>query len=104
MELVQAGEYDFSLLGQFFSPDEMGRLEGLEQKRRALTENGREVFLQCVETIKKEKSLSNASGGGIDEINLLLMQKRQAKNFTLWVWFQMVAYTVLWNTCSVFAT
>jgi DNA primase len=80
MELTVAGEYDFSLLGQFFSPDEMGRLEGLEQKRRVLTENGRDVFVQCVETIKKEKSLSVAGDGGIDAINLLLSQKRQANN------------------------
>ncbi len=80
MELTAAGEYDFSLLGQFFSPDEMGRLEGLEQKRRVLTENGRDVFVQCVETIKKEKSLSVAGDGGIDAINLLLSQKRQANN------------------------
>lgn len=80
MELTAAGEYDFSLLGQFFSPDEMGRLEGIEQKRRVLTENGRDVFVQCVETIKKEKSLSVAGDGGIDAINLLLSQKRQANN------------------------
>ena len=79
MELVSAGEYDFSLLGQFFTPDEMGRLEGLEQKRRALTENGREMFIQCVETVKREKSLTDASGGGIDEIMLLINQKRNNK-------------------------
>ena len=79
MELEIAGEYDFSLLGQFFTPDEMGRLEGLEQKRRVLTENGRDMFIQCVETVKKEKRLTEASGGGIDEIMLLINQKRNNK-------------------------
>lgn len=78
MELVLAGEYDYSLLGQFFTPDEMGRLEGLEQKRRVLTENGIDMFLQCVETVKKEKSLTEA-GGGVDEIMLLINQKRNNK-------------------------
>ncbi len=77
MELVNGVEYDFSLLGQFLTPEEMGRLEGLEQKRRVLTENGREVFVHCVEALKKEKTLSDAAGGGIDEIKMLLEQKRQ---------------------------
>ncbi len=79
MELVNNGEYDFSLLGQFLTPEEMGRLEGLEQKRRMLTENGREVFVHCVDALKKEKALADASVGGIDEIKMLLEQKRNNK-------------------------
>lgn len=78
MELTEADEYDYSLLGQFFSPDEMGRLEGLMQKRRALTENGYDMFVQCIETLKREKSLSLA-GDGIDQIMLLINQKRGNK-------------------------
>jgi hypothetical protein len=78
-ELQRADTYDFSLLGQFFSPDEMGRLQGLEQKRRALTENGRTVFLQCVDALKKEKMLSASDSGGIDEIRRLLESKRGDK-------------------------
>lgn len=70
-------QYDYSLLGQYFNPDEMGRLLGLEQKRRVLTENGKSVFLQCVEALKKEKKLSSSSDeGGIDEIRRLLESKR----------------------------
>jgi hypothetical protein len=80
IELQEKDQYDFSLLGGFFSPEEMGRLQGLEQKRRMLTENGRTVFEQCVETVKTEKSLSADSGesGGIDEIRRLLDHKRGA--------------------------
>ena len=77
IELQSEDQYDFALLGEFFNPDEMGRLQGLEQKRRMLTENGVEMFLQCVETVKKEKQLSDPSGGdGIDEIRRLLESKR----------------------------
>ena len=77
IELQRADQYDFSMLGQFFSPDEIGRLQGLEQKRRVLVDNGRTVFLQCVETLKKEKSLSVREGeNGIDEIRRLLDSKR----------------------------
>ncbi|MBR3879778.1 MAG: DNA primase [Clostridia bacterium] len=71
------GEYDFSLLGQFFSPDEMGRLEGLIQKRRELTENSLEVLRGCAEALRQEKQLSGQET--IDAIQLLLASKREAK-------------------------
>ena len=78
VELQKENQYDFSMLGQFFTPDEVGRLQGLEQKRRALTENGKSVFLQCVEALKHEKSLSSTGDeGGIDEIRRLLDSKRK---------------------------
>ena len=71
------GGYDFSLLGQFFSPEEIGRLEGLVQKRRALTENGLDVLRGCAETLRKEKQLSGQEN--IDAIRLLIESKREAK-------------------------
>ena len=77
VELQKDNQFDFAMLGQFFTPDEMGRLQGLEQKRRALTENGKTVFAQCVEALKKEKRLSFAEdAGGVDEIRKLLESKR----------------------------
>ena len=79
IDLQKNEQYDFSLLGEFFSCDEMGRLQGLEQKRRMLTENGQNVFLQCVEMVKSEKMLSASSdGGAIDDIERLLAKKREA--------------------------
>ncbi len=77
IELEEKGEYDFSLLGELFTPEEIGRLEGLVQKRRELTENGADVFKQCVEVIKSEKRLSGADT--IDDIRLLLERKRGAQ-------------------------
>lgn len=77
VELQMENQFDFSMLGQFFSPDEVGRLQGLEQKRRQLTENGTNVFLQCVEALKREKSLSSSDeANGIDEIRRLLESKK----------------------------
>ena len=78
IELQRENQYDFSLLGEFFTPDEMGRLQGLEQKRRVLTENGMQVFLQCVQTVKEEKKSSSSEANDIDEIRRLLEQKRNA--------------------------
>ena len=70
------GGFSSPLLGEFFSPDEMGRIQGLEQKRRALTQNGADVFLECINSLKAEKS---ASGGqdSLDDIQKLLESKRQ---------------------------
>jgi DNA primase len=79
VELERADQYDLSLLGEYFSPDEMGRLYGLEQKRRALTENGKELFLDCINTVKSEKRLTLQADGGIDSIRLLLEKKREAQ-------------------------
>ena len=80
MELERADQYDYSLLGEFFNADEMGRLQGLEQKRRMLIENGRDVFTSCVEALKNEKMISpGESTDGIDEIKKLLERKRTGK-------------------------
>ncbi len=80
MKLHEQNQYDFAMLGQFLTPDEMGRLQGLEQKRRALVENGRAVFEECVKTVREEKKLADASADGIDEIRMLLEKKRGAQN------------------------
>ena len=77
IEMQREDRYDFSLLGEYFTPDEMGRLQGLERKRRALTENGKQVFLGCVETLKKEKGLTvTDETDSIDAIRRLLDSKR----------------------------
>ena len=78
ISMQKEDQYDFSLLGEFFGPDEMGRLQGLEQKRRMLVENGPTVFAQCVEAVKKEKLMSQ-NEGGIDDIQRLLDSKRVKK-------------------------
>ncbi len=75
--LEEKKEYDFSLLAEVFSADELGRLQGLVQKRRGLTENGFEVFRQSIEALKEEKGMSGDDT--VDDIRLLLERKRQAR-------------------------
>lgn len=75
------GGFLFSLLGEFFSPDEMGKLQGLEQKRRMLTQNGKDVFAECINTLKNEKpSSGDGSDDGISEIQRLIDSKRKKMN------------------------
>ena len=70
------GGFSISLMGEFFSPDEIGRIYGLEQKRRALTQNGSEVFFECINSLKAEKR-SPQGDNSIDDIQRLLDEKRQ---------------------------
>ena len=79
IELESGDGYDFSLLAEFFTTDEIGRLEGLMRKRRELSENGYDVFVGCVETLKNEKSTSGEGQSSIDVIQSLLDKKREAQ-------------------------
>lgn len=72
------GGYDFSLLGEYFTPDEMGRLAKLEQKRRVLNENGTAVLRGAVETLaeaKEKKAVKEAAT--MDGLQMLLDGKRK---------------------------
>ena len=44
--------FQFALLGQDFSPDEMGRIQKAELSRRELTQNGPEIFRSTVESLR----------------------------------------------------
>lgn len=79
IELEKSDGYDFSLLGEFFTPDEIGRLEGLIRKRRELSENGMEVFSGCVEALKSERAKKEAEEGSMADLAELLRQKRDAQ-------------------------
>ena len=72
------GGFDFSLLGEFFNPDEMGRLAKLEQARRALSENGTAVLRGAIETLaaaKQKQAVKEASS--MDGLQMLLAGKRK---------------------------
>ncbi|MBO4309282.1 MAG: DNA primase [Clostridia bacterium] len=52
---MQASEegFRFAMLGEDFTPDEMGRIQRMEVARRELTENGPEVFRLAAETLRR---------------------------------------------------
>ena len=66
------------MLGQFFDPNEMGRIEKIEQARRTLERNDRAVFLSSIEQIKKEKAAASAPVG-FDDLRAKQEQLRQSK-------------------------
>ena len=82
IECQKNESFSMSLLGQFFTPDEMGRIQSMEVKRKMLTENGSNVLKECIEALKKEKSLAVASenNDSINEIQKLIESKRTVKD------------------------
>ena len=60
LEESEAG-FSKAMLGQYFTVDEMGRIERLEMERRMLARNDREVFVSCVNGLKKEVTSAKES-------------------------------------------
>lgn len=78
MELEKTDRgFSISLLGETFSPDEMGRMIKYIQTRKVLTENGIEVLKQSVNTLKSERqSISDKEQK--DTLAVLMRKRREA--------------------------
>ena len=75
------GGFDFSLLGEYFTVEEMGRLARLEQVRRGLSENGTSVLRAAVDTLAQAKERQAAKDAPpVDSINMILAGKRKRLN------------------------
>ncbi len=74
LENSEAG-YSRAMLNQFFTVDELGRIESLEVSRQGLAKNDREVFDACVRDLKAERSKLDESS---DDPFSDLMRKREA--------------------------
>jgi hypothetical protein len=69
MERSESG-FDFSAMGEFFTPDEMGRLVRLQQDRSALTNNTAQVLEAVAAVLEGEhrKRTANESGNWQSEL------------------------------------
>ncbi len=75
------GGYDFSLMGEYFTVEEMGRLSRLEQRRRALSDNGTSVLRSAVETLLREREhMAAREAEPVDGIRMILAGKRKQIN------------------------
>lgn len=74
----QNEEFLPAMLGQFFTADEMGRLERMKQNRLALTENGRDVLDASITALRAEK-VKKGSGESGDKFAALRMKQEQIK-------------------------
>lgn len=78
------GGYSRALLGQYFTVEEMGRLEKTELDRRMLARNDRSVFLSFVEGLKNEsEKRSSLDGDPFSELRRKQEELKQKKNKNL---------------------
>ena len=73
------GEFLYAMLGQYFSAEEMGRLEEMRQNRLALTENGLEVLNASITALKAEREKKNSVDTG-DKFATLRAKQEKLKN------------------------
>jgi len=73
---VSDSGFEFSLLGETFTPDEIGRMTKYRLERGQLTRNGIDVLLTSVDKLKKEK-LHEQEKHGEDKF-AALRRKRQS--------------------------
>lgn len=80
MEIQKSSEEFLpAMLGQYFSADEMGRLEKMRQNRLLLSENGREVFDTSVSSLKAENQKKKSAESG-DKFAILRQKQEKIKN------------------------
>ena len=73
------GEFLYAMLGQYFTADEMGRLEEMRQKRLALTENGIDLLNASISALKSEREKKNSLDTG-DKFATLRAKQEKLKN------------------------
>ena len=80
IEVAKAnGEFLYAMLGQYFTADEMGRLEKMRQNRLSLTENGYEVLDVSIAALKAENEKKKSTDSG-DKFATLRARQEQLKN------------------------
>ncbi len=73
------GEFLYAMLGQYFSAEEMGRLEKMRQNRLSLTENGKDVLEVSISALKAERDKKASADSG-DKFATLRAKQEQIKN------------------------
>ena len=70
------GMTNISLLAEQFSPDEISRITKMQVDRTQLTRNGREVLLDNIRTLKREKE-EKPNSDELEDIKTLLSKKKK---------------------------
>lgn len=77
-ELESKNGFEISLLGEFFSPEEVGRIMRMQLLRSQLSDNCQAVFEESVSSLKREVSMSE-DNATVDNILNILENKRKNK-------------------------
>ncbi len=71
------GGFMFSLLGESFTPDEMGRMQKYMRERSSLTANGSEVLSSSIEALRRAVQKTEEKKGDLSD--LILKKRNQSK-------------------------
>ncbi len=74
------GGYSYSLLGESFSPDEMGRLQRMMNNRSQLISNGADVFEASIRSLKATRAREAASDDWMAELARRQEQQKAKRN------------------------
>ena len=74
------GGFSKALLGQYFTVEEMGRIEKIELDRRMLARNDRSVFESCIEGLKKESLKKEESTDPFSDLKRKQEELKKKKN------------------------
>lgn len=75
-EALDGDGFEFGMLSERFTQDEVSRAMKLRLSREKLTDNSQAVFGDSVRRMR-EASVSTSNGGGVDDIARLLIKKRK---------------------------
>lgn len=70
------GKFSLSMLAEDFTPDEMGRIAGIDAKNRDI-EISRQVVSDCAEILKKSGSVSKKEDISIEDLQKLFASKKK---------------------------
>ena len=74
------GGFSRALLGQYFTVEEMGRIEKIELDRRMLARNDRSVFESCIDGLKGESRRAEESEDPFSELKRKQEELKKKKN------------------------
>ncbi len=75
IDVASNGIFEIGLLGEFFSPEEQGRIMKMQLLRSQLTDNGATAFNESVCALKRETAFSDAEDS-VDNILDIIKNKR----------------------------
>ena len=78
LEMSERG-FSKAMLGEDFNADELGRIEKIEQERRSLAKNDREVFAASIRALKAESEKGEGEGDPFADLKRKQALHKQAK-------------------------
>ncbi len=77
LDLYDSDRFDLSYLNESFSPDAVGRINEMMQKRRMVSSNGEKTLFEAIESLKNEKERKDLSSPDTDFLAKINANKRK---------------------------